>query len=104
MRLGPQPASVAPGNPTGWAAIQQALLSARSGTLQHFSSSIDAQWPLRSRPQAKWRRLEQLHERFAPFRDASIDRWHRKTLLSGGNAGALQHVFLGCIMHASSCF
>ena len=38
--------------------------------------------------QAKWRRLEQLHDRFAPFRDASIDRWHRKTLLSGGNAGA----------------
>ena len=38
--------------------------------------------------QAKWRRLEALHDGFAPFRDASIDRWHRKTLLSGGNAGA----------------
>ena len=40
------------------------------------------------RRQVKWRRLEDLHDDVVPFRDASIDRWHRKTLLSGGNAGA----------------
>ena len=36
--------------------------------------------------QAKWQRLEEVEAGFAPFRDASIDRWHRKTMLSAGNA------------------
>ena len=33
-----------------------------------------------------WTQLEDNYRRFAPFRDASIDRWHRKTVLSSGTA------------------
>ena len=33
-----------------------------------------------------WRALERASAEIAPFRDASLDRWHRKTLLSSGGA------------------
>lgn len=33
-----------------------------------------------------WAQLDDSYQRFAPFRDASIDRWHRKTVLSSGTA------------------
>ena len=35
---------------------------------------------------AKWRRLDGAYAEVGPFRDASLDRWHRKTLLSSGGA------------------
>ncbi len=35
-----------------------------------------------------WTQLEDLYSSFAPFRDASIDRWHRKTTLTTGAAAA----------------
>jgi hypothetical protein len=31
-----------------------------------------------------WDRLDDLYSSFAPFRDASLDRWHRKTTLTTG--------------------
>jgi protein AATF/BFR2 len=39
-----------------------------------------------------WQRLDACYSRFAPYRDASIDRWHRKTVLTTGVAarGGLQ--------------
>lgn len=36
--------------------------------------------------EALWTRLDDAYTQFAPFRDASIDRWHRKTVLSTGVA------------------
>jgi len=33
-----------------------------------------------------WALLDGAYQRFAPYRDASIDRWHRKTVLSSGGA------------------
>ena len=27
----------------------------------------------------KWRRIDEEYRKLAPFRDASVDRWHRKT-------------------------
>ena len=33
-----------------------------------------------------WQALERASAEIAPFRDASLDRWHRKTLLSSGGA------------------
>jgi len=33
-----------------------------------------------------WSQLDESYQRFAPFRDASIDRWHRKTVLASGSA------------------
>jgi len=39
--------------------------------------------------QAKWQKIEEADAEFAPFRDASLDRWHRKTMLSAGN-GAMR--------------
>jgi len=33
-----------------------------------------------------WAKLDSAYHRFAPFRDASIDRWHRKTVLTTGGA------------------
>jgi hypothetical protein len=33
---------------------------------------------------ATWRQLDEAYAAFAPFRDASIDRWHRKTVLTTG--------------------
>ncbi|KAI3432718.1 hypothetical protein D9Q98_004261 [Chlorella vulgaris] len=33
---------------------------------------------------AAWRQLDEAYAAFAPFRDASIDRWHRKTVLTTG--------------------
>lgn len=38
---------------------------------------------------AVWTRLTEMHQSFAPFRDASIDRWQRKTLLASGR-GAMK--------------
>lgn len=35
-------------------------------------------------PDALWERVEAGYASFAPFRDASIDRWHRKTMLTAG--------------------
>lgn len=36
--------------------------------------------------QLKWQKVEEADRGLAPFRDASLDRWHRKTMLSAGNA------------------
>jgi protein AATF/BFR2 len=33
-----------------------------------------------------WSQLDESYQRFIPFRDASIDRWHRKTVLASGSA------------------
>jgi protein AATF/BFR2 len=33
-----------------------------------------------------WSQLDEAYQRFVPFRDASIDRWHRKTVLASGSA------------------
>ena len=33
-----------------------------------------------------WQALERASAEIAPFRDASLDRWHRKALLSSGSA------------------
>ncbi|EIE26300.1 hypothetical protein COCSUDRAFT_52293 [Coccomyxa subellipsoidea C-169] len=38
----------------------------------------------------KWARMNAVYGRFAPFRDASMDRWHRKTMLMTGS-GALRN-------------
>lgn len=35
---------------------------------------------------AAWADLEAAHAAFAPFRDAALDKWHRRTVLSSGNA------------------
>lgn len=35
-----------------------------------------------------WARIEEATARWAPYRDASLDRWHRRAALSGGAAGA----------------
>ena len=32
----------------------------------------------------KWRRIDEEYRKLIPFRDASIDRWHRKTMLISG--------------------
>lgn len=34
--------------------------------------------------EALWAQIEASYAGFAPFRDASIDRWHRKTMLTTG--------------------
>ena len=34
-----------------------------------------------------WNALEERYSAFSSYRDGSIDRWHRKTMLSSGNAG-----------------
>lgn len=36
---------------------------------------------------ALWGQVEAAYAAFGPFRDASIDRWHRKTTLTAGRAG-----------------
>lgn len=33
-----------------------------------------------------WGRLDDAYNRFIPFRDAAVDRWHRKTMLASGTA------------------
>lgn len=33
-----------------------------------------------------WEQLSALEAQLAPFRDAALDRWHRKTLLSSGRS------------------
>eukprot|EP00271_Cylindrocystis_brebissonii_P010891 TRINITY_DN27351_c0_g1_i1.p1 TRINITY_DN27351_c0_g1~~TRINITY_DN27351_c0_g1_i1.p1 ORF type:complete len:316 (-),score=76.77 TRINITY_DN27351_c0_g1_i1:388-1266(-) len=38
--------------------------------------------------ESAWKRMAQMGERLAPYRDASVDRWQRKTLLSSGTAVA----------------
>ena len=37
----------------------------------------------------QWQRVDAAYQRFAPFRDSSMDRWHRKTMLMTGS-GALR--------------
>ena len=37
----------------------------------------------------QWQRLDAAYQRFASFRDSSMDRWHRKTMLMTGS-GALR--------------
>lgn len=37
-----------------------------------------------------WRRIGSYHEALVPFRDASVDSWHRRTVLSSGS-GALRN-------------
>ncbi len=37
----------------------------------------------------QWQRVDAAYQRFAPFRDGSMDRWHRKTMLMTGS-GALR--------------
>ena len=32
----------------------------------------------------KWRRIDEEYRKLVPFRDASVDRWHRKTMLISG--------------------
>jgi protein AATF/BFR2 len=39
-----------------------------------------------SRSDRLWSQLDESYQRFIPFRDASIDRWHRKTVLASGSA------------------
>ncbi|BDA50915.1 Protein AATF [Coccomyxa sp. Obi] len=39
---------------------------------------------------AKWARINAAYGRFAPYRDASMDRWHRKTMLMTGT-GAMRN-------------
>jgi protein AATF/BFR2 len=44
-----------------------------------------------------WEQLDAAYASFVPFRDASIDRWHRKTLLTTGAAPLpLQHLPAWC--------
>ena len=33
---------------------------------------------------SKWQRIDEEYRKLAPFRDASVDRWHRKTMLISG--------------------
>lgn len=33
---------------------------------------------------SKWRRIDEEYRKLIPFRDASVDRWHRKTMLISG--------------------
>eukprot|EP00891_Asterochloris_glomerata_P009293 jgi/Astpho2/9293/Aster-06864 len=35
-------------------------------------------------PERKWQRIDEAYRLLAPFRDASVDRWHRKTMLASG--------------------
>ncbi|KAF6149911.1 hypothetical protein GIB67_008632 [Kingdonia uniflora] len=35
----------------------------------------------------KWLRIQQMHSRIAPWRDSYIDKWHRKTQVTTGEAG-----------------
>jgi protein AATF/BFR2 len=37
----------------------------------------------------KWRRISAAYSRLEPYRDLSMDRWHRKTMLMTGS-GALR--------------
>ncbi|DBB16021.1 TPA: hypothetical protein ACH3X3_003386 [Trebouxia sp. C0006] len=37
----------------------------------------------------KWQRIDEEYRKLVPFRDASVDRWHRKTMLISG-AGAVK--------------
>ena len=37
----------------------------------------------------KWQRVDAAYSRLAPYRDASMDRWHRKTMLMTGS-GAMR--------------
>ena len=34
----------------------------------------------------KWQRVDEAYQKIVPFRDASIDRWHRKTMLISGTS------------------
>ena len=34
----------------------------------------------------RWQRVDEAYRRFAPYRDSSLDRWHRKTMLMTGSA------------------
>ena len=38
----------------------------------------------------KWRRIDEEYRKLVPFRDASVDRWHRKTMLISGEQYTLQ--------------
>ena len=33
---------------------------------------------------SKWRRIDEEYRKLVPFRDAAVDRWHRKTMLISG--------------------
>ncbi|PNH01955.1 hypothetical protein TSOC_012099 [Tetrabaena socialis] len=55
--------------------------AAAPGTLAPASSGADA----------LWERISSHHAALAPYRDASLDSWHRRTVLSsGGGGGALR--------------
>lgn len=49
---------------------------------------------------ALWTRLEAAAAAVAPFRDAALDRWHRKALLAAG--GGTQHGSLRALDQAIS--
>lgn len=34
----------------------------------------------------QWQRVDEAYWRFAPYKDSSLDRWHRKTMLMTGSA------------------
>ncbi|KAG2497233.1 hypothetical protein HYH03_004822 [Edaphochlamys debaryana] len=48
-----------------------------------------------------WQRLSAHHDALAPYRDASVDSWHRRTVLSSG-AGALRNAGLRALHQAVS--
>jgi hypothetical protein len=43
-----------------------------------------------------WSSLDEAYRGFAPFRDAALDRWHRKTALTTGGASDLWRVRFWC--------
>ena len=40
---------------------------------------------------SKWQRIDEEYRKLTPFRDASIDRWHRKTMLISGQQSSFSH-------------
>ncbi|XP_057863167.1 uncharacterized protein LOC131071369 isoform X2 [Cryptomeria japonica] len=52
----------------------------KSGNEEHQKTGLSTQMD------AAWARIETLYTRIAPFRDNSVDKWHRKTQLSAGAA------------------
>ena len=64
-------------------AVREAAAEAQVGEKRRREEAEGQEAPACER---LWEQLDGLYAAFAPFRDASIDRWHRKTTLTTGGA------------------
>ena len=67
------------------AAQESAAANARASTGKRSREEGTEEEDKGSLSASKWRRIDDEHRKLAPFRDASVDRWHRKTMLISGN-------------------